>query len=440
MRVRCFVRFIPLGIAALLGACSSGAGSSGVAPLPLSSASPAATAAPPVPTSSPTPSGALHSTALGMTTTAIGSRTESIQNNVARPVPLPAQQTVSQISQTTTTLAKSNPFGSGGVDFQSVETASSATQTSSITYDGWYDLVPAGALQNFVLYGVTQTDNDPTTPYTMQIRYAQPLVLDMTGSSAPANWSNGPAATIAESVAGTTTSRTYSADGSYVETDKAPDGSVQTITENADGSGSFLSGPSGGSPTGYFFSAPIRGVSGQVGAFLRIDFTNPLGTVPVGEASAWYGSIPALYSETNAVTEGATPPAECELPAIGPVAHEVDRTVDRVDTIVGYTEVQKTRSYAVPGIGPVCVLLRDDSSDYYDYTLQSSQAPIFADHPIRTVSIVQNVRVQGASATTSVAARARLAVAGSAKAMFLARIERMRSARSRAYRRLHGGL
>jgi len=91
-------------------------------------------------------------------------------------------------------------------------------------------------------------------------------------------------------------------------------------------------------------------------------------TPTVTTAPAWFGAAPALYSDTTSITANAAFPAQCAVPSsYGTSGTRLDRTVNRTDTILGYTEQTLTTSYLNSKSLPVCIVLSDVQTNYYDY-------------------------------------------------------------------------
>ena len=77
----------------------------------------------------------------------------------------------------------------------------------------------------------------------------------------------------------------------------------------------------------------------------------------------------ALINESD-VDNGTKPlPAACAVPAaFGTMANQIVQTRNRVDPMVGQTEVTTTTTYDVGNVGPVCSTVSDLLTYYYDYT------------------------------------------------------------------------
>lgn len=350
-------------ISAGLVACGGGGGgaSPGVPTTP-----------PPTPTPVPTPY------ALGDGFTFSGSQNTVATFTYPSPSPYPSTNTTVTVAQTVTVAAGGNPYGpQTASDFHTVETDSSLLSTHASTTDAWLGLIGA----NLDEYGYHTTDdsNDSLTA-----AYTTPLVTDQLPETNGAAWSNGAGVTYGEHDSdGTTSTRTYSANGTYTESSTNGIGVKATITENADGSGSYVT-------NGTYLAGNVNSLnftsagSGQVS--ISVNYVQPPTPSPapsgqpaptpaptitplVYTAPAWYGTaMPVLYSQNVAVTTGVAYPASCSVPAAyGTSGNKIVQTTNRLDTILGYTDAQVQTTYTNSQAGPVCVVLQDTQNDYYDY-------------------------------------------------------------------------
>jgi hypothetical protein len=97
-----------------------------------------------------------------------------------------------------------------------------------------------------------------------------------------------------------------------------------------------------------------------------------------------------LYHETDGVIGSQPIPAACNVPSsVATSAIETQRTVTRLDTVLGYTDEQTTNEYRVPSLGAVCMQMNDTQNAYYDFNgdsqfiLSPSSDPNYIPTPIQ---------------------------------------------------------
>lgn len=360
--------------------------------------------------------------------------------------------------QQQTTVSRSGALTS---NFHTVENDAYSLRTSTTTSDALYSFVPAGAGFNFVLDSLNASDSNAPTADTYQYAYATPMVLDELPETNGAVWSNSGAVTITEKDAdGTTATRIYKADGSYTEAQNQPGGQVANIAENADGGGSY-----GGSYlfTGTLasltFSAPSPVPSAPPQITIALNFPpaptpdpsaspgvptpSPAPTPQTLKLSTWYGSAPTLYAESDTVATGVAFPATCSVPSgYGTNGADVKQTIDKIDTILGYKDHTVTDSYVVQGFGPVCVLMADTQTNYYDYLNDTQFSFVFSHTPISTSTISETLTLQPGATIRSAGRKAQssagaisLQTFAAGRARFANAIERERHNRVRALTR-----
>lgn len=287
--------------------------------------------------------------------------------------PLIQMATVSTTITVQATPAPTFTTGSGTVDFHSAETDAYGLQSNVSTTDAWYGLNVTGT--QFLYYGSAVADNSNDT-YTNT--YATAQVVDELPETSGASWANSPAGTFTENDSdGTAFVRTVNADGSYLENSTIPSALRLAILVNSNGSGSY-----GGSAyatfkskSGLTFSAPTAGViTIQVVATPAPAATGTATAKPtaapqtVATPAAWFSPSPKLYAESDTMQTGANFPGSCNVPAqFGTSGNELVQTINRVDPVLGYTELETMTTYLQPGIGPACVVLNDNQTYYYDY-------------------------------------------------------------------------
>lgn len=409
------------------------------------------------PTPGPTPppaSEAQRPAGIGDQFAFTGSSTQSDVYYYPQPSPLPSTSVTTGVQQQITVTSTPDPFAALGLDFHTVETDTQPLVTSTLTSDSWYGDVTAPAGENFVLYGWRSADSNAPTPDTFQYFYNTPQVLDELPETSGAAWSNNPAVTIQEIDAdGTTADRTYKSDGSYVETQRQPLGTSATITENSDGSGSYAGNYLfSGQVASITFSAPSPQPSASPAITVSINFPTPPPPAPGASPSPttapivltvpqWYQTPPQLYTESDTVTTGVTFPSACLGSSGGPTSgNVVTQTINRLDTILGYTEQTTTNTYVAPAVGPVCVTMTDVQNTYYDY-LGDQLSSIALSNTIQHTTTISET-LQAAPVSSSGTLRAESAQrAGitpvmftAARAKFYTAIENERQQRLKAFR------
>jgi hypothetical protein len=286
--------------------------------------------------------------------------------------PLIQTATVSTTITVQATPAPTFSTGAGTVDFHTAETDAYDLQSNVSATDAWYGLDGAGT--QFLYYGSAIADNANDT-YTNTYGTAQ--IVDQLPET-NGSWTNSPAGTFTENDAdGTAFVRAVSADGSYLENSTIPDALTLAILVNSNGSGSY-----GGSAyvtfkskTGLTFSAPASGViTVQVVATTAPAPTGTATAKPtatpltVATPAAWFSPSPKLYGETDTMQTGVSFPGSCSVPAkFGTSGNQLVQAIDRIDPVLGYTELETITTYLQPGVGPACVVLSDNQTYYYDY-------------------------------------------------------------------------
>lgn len=296
--------------------------------------------------------------------------------------PEPNGTTTQNVTQTVSVQANQTFNGTSGlIDLHAAETdaLASGLKTTTSTTDT-YEAIPASAGGPLLSYGSQFSDEAGDTVSTL---YSPAVVLDQLPETAGAQWSNSPGATIDEAVGGNSTGspitvvRTVNGDGSYTEKTTFPNSYDATnytgatlIQENTDGSG-MIQFVLNGRPYTILNSVPEPQPTGPPAITLTViqslNATAPAaGTIPV---PAWYGMAAALYNETDQDQGPQTIPASCALDKSFPAqGTALVQTITRTDTVVGYTEKQTTTTYVSPGYGPLCTILSDTQTAYYDYS------------------------------------------------------------------------
>jgi hypothetical protein len=338
-------------------------------------------------------------------------------------------------------------------DVHTVETDTSPLQTLGLTTDTYDALVASGTTTNLVTYGFTSTaSSGETLAVTIPNVDAGNGILDELPEKAGAAWTNGAAQNVSEtSPGGLTSQRAVAANGSYTDTTTFSIGSIYaspipggplvssaTITQNADGSGSYVFDgivTQGGSPVSLEeldFATPAPASSGQP-ATIAISEPQASAAPIVVTIPLWYPQPLSLYTETD-VDDGSTAlPAACKVPAaLGTTANAVVQTITAYDTIVGTQENFEQTSYVVPTYGLACVTLNETLRYFYDYSGQTNLENLVpnanvtatATYPIETETIATTLGLTSANVGATAAQRV-----SSARASFTALVEREKSRR-----------
>ncbi len=270
------------------------------------------------------------------------------------PAPMPTATTLVTVQQAGTVKDQQAFNGTTGLyDGSVAETDTTALQTSTSQTDTYYGVstpAPNGSTE-LLEYGSTWADdNNDTLTYT----YATPLVLDELPETSGASWTNSPAVTILENDATNANGPAFfskqviNTDGSYTETTTypasyGPPGGSSVITQNADGSGSITNVAGAGA---VIFGTPQPQGDGTYAlpySVYTVPNPGPNDQPQVSQTiPAWFTVPPTLYSETDSDLGSQQVPAACHAPSSITSATEIQRTISRVDTILGYTETQTT--------------------------------------------------------------------------------------------------
>jgi hypothetical protein len=411
-----------------LSACGGGGGGSTTPPLSGGQGVPSTT---PSPTPTPIPSPYPH--ADGDVFIYGGTLTQSFQSfpevvPPGTPSPEPTSVTTQNVTQTVTVRAnQAFNGGSGLFGLHSAETDAdtSGLKTTTSTTDTYEAIAQAGSSSQLLNYGSKFADEAGDT---MTVSYSPQTILDELPHSPGAQWTNGPGATVLEALAGNasgspvTVQRTVHADGTYAETTTYPPGyaapgytGTGNIQENADGSGTFAWVANGGALT-IEYSMPVPQPTGAplitVAEFLHLDPTAANPPFASFQLSTWYGNAPAFYNETDRNLGVIPVPASCALASKFPQqAYAIAQTIDRTDTILGYTEHEAITNYVADGYGLLCTTLSDTQTLYYDFN--GDQAFVFTRNPpLEIATIAETLALQPGSTIAS--AGVRTASAGSA--------------------------
>ncbi len=398
--------------------CGGGGGSGNVSVVPPSGTGPASG----VPQVSPSP----YPNTDGDVLVYGGTLTQSFQTftEVTAPgsTPAPISTTIQNVTQNVAVRANQSFNGHAGLfDLHSLETDAftSGLKTTTATTDTFESLPQNGSASQLLDYGsqfVDDAGDSTTTSYEPQV------VLDQLPDTPGAQWTNSPAASIQQALAGNangsaiTVQRTVHSDGTYAENTTYPPGyaapgytGVGEIQENADGSGTFAF-VSNGSPLTIEYSLPVPQLTGAplitVALFTGLDPTAADPPRSSFQLPTWYGNTPSFYGETDRDLGTLPVPASCGLNAQFPqTATAIAQTIDRTDVILGYTEHQTTTSYVSNGYGALCTTMSDKLTLYYDFN--GDQAFVFTQTPpleIETTNEVLALQTGTSLATTKAAA------------------------------------
>ena len=392
----------------------------------------------------------------GDTYTFTGSLTQTFNRTFQTPMPgqspMPVSSTTTNVTQSILVKSGTSYQGQSGLyDFALSETDVTPLKTSTSTSDSYYGFGANGASE--LNYGSQWADESGDTLATT---YPTPLIVDELPETQGAQWTNAAAASIYENISNDssgqalTSHRVYNADGTYTEATTYPPGYIlaslaqSTITENPDGSGSYMVPAAGGFLNFFGFSAPSTAQSATPTITVNVYYsaTPAPGAPPdgVNQVPAWYPPKPTLYSESDVDNGLQTLPQTCKVPAaFGTQAMQLVQTINRLDTVLGYTDVQTTTSYVVNGFGPVCVQLNDLQTDYYDFNDDGSLftpngQPLQTTTTAETLTLQQNgTSVIGTMKSQSATRKLTTALIHAAGGRFAFAVDHVRLARERAF-------
>lgn len=407
-------------------------------------------------TSSPAPTGSPYPTGDGTQLVYGGTLTQSFQTftEVVAPSssPEPVSTTTQNVTQIVAVRSNQSFNGNNGLfDLHSSETDAdtSGLKTTTSTTDTYESVVPNGSASTLLQYGSLFVDEagDSTTT-----SYSSPLTLDRLPETPGAQWSNSPAASIQQALAGNssgssiTVQRTIHSDGTYAENTTYPQGysapgysGVGEIQENADGSGTFAFVANAGALT-LDFSLPVPQPTGSplitVAEFTGLDPTNADPPNLAFQLPDWYGTAPAFYNETDKDLGLLAIPSSCMLSAQYPqTAYAIQQVIDLTDTILGYTEHRTTTNYVAGGYGTLCSTTSDTLTLYYDYS--GDQAYVFdAQMPLEIDTVAETLALQPATSASTlrkaaISTKPTFDASALVRAAFDARIASLRNQRER---------
>lgn len=365
-------RLLAIGLAVLsvaVVACGGGGGG-GTPPVTAPSVSPTQTPTP-APTATPTSNGCVGVAPFAASRHAMAaprpiasgdqfSYTGSLQETYVQsaPCPLPTATTNATISVGVSDSATTAPNSQPGTAATVSETDVYPTHTSTSS--------TTQVLQNsgtaLLLYSTNANDGNGDS---IQTTYTNAQEIDDLGAGGP--WTNGPAATVQETMAdGTSIARTIASDGSYTDTETYPTGSPATITVNGASNSTALNGSGV-----YAFAGATFSYAAPTGGNITLTITNGTSS-KTRTFPAWF-TVPASGSYiTDTFADNGVKPfdANCSVPATISTSGgtQIVETYSVLDPVLGYTETRTTTSYDVSGYGPACVAISDTLSSYYDYS------------------------------------------------------------------------
>lgn len=322
------------------------------------------------------------------------------------PSPMPTATSTQSVTQTVTVKGGQTFQGQSNLyDLSSSETDAGALQTVTSQTDTFVGFSASGPPIQYLEYGSTwQDQNGDSLSYV----YPTPRILDELPESQGQTWTNSAAASITEDQSVNSTSaafssqRVYNADGTYTDKSSYPPGyfgigsasNYGVIVENSDGSG-YYSVPIYGAGD-VVFGAPV---SGQIPYQVYAEASPSPTSSPLvsGNIGAWY-STPALYSESNIDNGQTAIPASCNASNVfGTNAEQQVQTVNRLDTVLGFTETTTTTTYMVLGYGAVCIQMSDVTTSYYDF--QGDSLSLFYSHPYQITKTTETLGLQQSGTT-----------------------------------------
>ena len=311
------------------------------------------------------------------------------------PTPEPTSTSSYDVTQS---IAVTNPAtfnGTSGAEFAITETdaqTAPAAQNFSDTLDQYYQYSNNMYTGNFLNLGYTETDD---TGYTTSVTNgANDMLADILPEASGATWSNTAAKTITTNDgSGDLSSTTYADDGSYTGTityqnympSPNPTGTPQltnqaTLTANVDGSADYKT-PRLGTALQYNYEYRLQAPTAAGSGTITETTTIPpaVGSTSTPEAVSttianWMpASVPgSLYKETDVDNGPIALPAACTVPAaLTGTPNQIVQTKTAVDPLNGELDVTTTTTYDTANVGPICVVLSDVQTDYYDFSGQA---------------------------------------------------------------------
>lgn len=387
--------------------------------------------------------------------------------------PNPSYTSSSSVTQIVNVSTPKTYAGVTGLsDFVTTETDTSSNQTYAITTNSYFGLTTGPTNPNtdvvqqaLTNYGYTSTDsfgeNDAvvlTSPGYVASSATSGTgngTVDLVPEENSPTWTNSQAQTFTQTESdGFSATRTYAADGTYVENDVYPQTSAASpaptptaltakLTENSDGSGQYdlpLFQQNGQPNVDINFSAPTSA------GLITITFTDQGDTTvqDTEQASAWFAQPITLYKEIDRDNGAVKYPSTCNVNAsLGTTGNQVEQKFTRTDTILGTLEFFDQLTYVASNGVAACVQLNDVTYIYYDYSGQSNPNAAVAfsggNSPYETQTVATTLGVSSNPTVNSIArgseAQAARAISASAvanaRANFLHTVDHYRAQRER---------
>jgi hypothetical protein len=310
------------------------------------------------------------------------------------PTPEPTATVFDTVAQS---IAVTNPgsfFGTSAVEFSINETDTQTVPTSQ-TYNEalneYFQFTNTPESGNFLDLGYLSTDDNG---YMVTVQNgANDQLADELPEAAGESWANMAGRTVTTNDGNNETSTTtYNDDGSYSGTITYPNAmpspnptgsqltNYATLQVNSDGSAMFTTpfiGTAFQYDTVYQLSAPsAAGSSGTITETTTLPPEVGSTSSPTTSTTSipnWMPATGGLASETD-VDNGPQPlPSACPVPAaLAGMPNQIVQTKNSVDPLNGELETTTTTTYDTLNVGPICTIIHDVQTDYYDYSGQSS--------------------------------------------------------------------
>ncbi|MBV9103641.1 MAG: hypothetical protein JO060_08610 [Candidatus Eremiobacteraeota bacterium] len=364
---------------------------------------------------------------------------------VQSPIPSPNPTVSALFVTTTTSVAQATsgnvfpPTGQGGlVEFNATETDNELygqIAAVPITWQTYYNYVPDSNPKLTDVYAVgaqnqLETGTVDQTSFTtiygkgngLLDVVPEPSVTGQSVSVGPAN--NAAMVTTETDADGQVTTRSVNADGSYQENVTYPDGTTATAWDKRDLS-AFLSWPLLGDPGGQNSTVSVSPPSGGNIPITVVYAPGVIGPSPEPVQTTvpnWYPTT-SLYQQTY-INKGPTalpvpfptptgiptpsafpfPAGVCNL-SVNPIKNLPEKPwsnlliqkTTTLDTLFGEAETVTANVWDTQGVGMTCSDTFSTTQQFYDYSGQSAQVPLFQQTPVQITSIEQQLSVNQAS-------------------------------------------
>jgi hypothetical protein len=414
--------YVALGVfaaATIFAGCGSGGATIGSNPISSASLAPGVTPSPtplfslaPGSSPTPTPTGATpsptptanigangavyHPGDNGDAFTMNGTLTITYDRANQYPTPEPTSTTFDTVVQSVAVTNPASFNGTSGVEFAVSETDSQTapeSETFTDTLDEYFQYSNTMVTGEFLNLGSTETDD---TGYTTTLTNgANDMLADKLPEVSGDTWTNMAGRTITTNDGhGETSTTTYNDDGSYSGTITYPEAATPapnptgsqltntaTLVANVDGSADYQT-PRFGTNDQYNYDYKILAptASGSTGTISETTTVPPaVGSTSTPEAVSttvanWMpATVPgSLASESDVDNGPVSLPGVCVVPSsLAGTPNEIVQTKMRVDPLNGELETTTTTTFDTANVGPICVVLQDTQSNYYDFTGQN---------------------------------------------------------------------